>query len=1197
MRLREIYRYELEYRRRSASTWIYVGILFLIAMWMFLATADEDSAAYINSTVRLAGNSIIPGMFGMLITAALFGDAALRDVEVGMDPLLFTSPLRKSEYLGGRFLAGLTVNAILLVAIPLGQLAATALVASFGTETVGPFRVVAYLQPFLLFSLPNLVVVGAILFTIAILARSVVPVYLCAIGIFIGTLVGLNYPGWTENPVLVALTDPLGIGTLQEMTRYWPVAEQNTRLIGFPATLLLNRVVWLAVAGAALVVLHRRFRFAHHDGGRVKRDRMRAGVETESKRLGPVTVPRVAGSFDFRTTARQTLAVSRNCLAEIMASRSFLVVVLACAGLTWLWGHNVVDTIFDTSTWPVTFLIAETALSVRNVPLFYLLIALYTGELVWKEREVGTAEIADASPVPESAALLGRFLALAAMLVMFLAAATVSGLLIQVSQGYYKFEPALYLVAFALNLASYLLIGALAMSIHVVVNHKYLGHMFVLMAIIFPRAAPAFGIRHNLLRYGMDPGWTYSDMNGFGPFIGPVVWFKLYWAAWALLLMVLSIALWVRGRELGARRRLRVVRARFGKGTALARGAATAGALILLLGGWVFYNTNVLNEWADRGRPQAEYEKRYSRFESAPQPTITSADIRVEIYPEDLAVDLRGTFHLVNRSAVAIDSVHVSLDPELEARSFSIDRAAKPVLTDGEVGYRIWALDQRLEPSDSLRLTFDVSFRTRGFRNGRMPTSVAGNGSSFNRRLMPFIGYQPVLELSDHEARRQFGLEPLPPTPKPGDAPASARQRRSQVTDGDFVHVSAILGTSGDQIAVTPGVLRRSWTENGRRYFYYETEKPESFGVVTLSAKYAILEDRWRDIPLRIFHHPSHRFNLERMVRSMKASLDYFTKEFSPYPDTHLRIVERPRYESGGSAHPNTILFAENFFLTRVDGDQFDMAFYGTAHEVAHTWWGGEVSAAAGVRGQGLSESLANYSAMMVTETTYGPEPARRIYDFQMDRYLQRRAEGGREVPLLEIEDQPWIAYRKGAVAMYLLREHIGADQVNSALRRYLEKYRDGKPPFPTSLDLYAELRAVTPDSLQYLLTDLFETITLWDVRTERAVVKPTGAGEYAVTLDVVAKKMRADSVGKETEVPMNDFVEVGVFAPGEGDGLGQPLYLKRHRIQSGKQTIRITVPREPARAGIDPWRKLIDRQRDDNVVEVENTRADPVGR
>ena len=100
------------------------------------------------------------------------------------------------------------------------------------------------------------------------------------------------------------------------------------------------------------------------------------------------------------------------------------------------------------------------------------------------------------------------------------------------------------------------------------------------------------------------------------------------------------------------------------------------------------------------------------------------------------------------------------------------------------------------------------------------------------------------------------------------------------------------------------------------------------------------------------------------------------------------------------------------------------------------------------------------------------------------------------------------------------------------------------------------------------------------------------------MTLDVVAKKVRADSVGRETETPMNDFVEIGVFAPGTGGGLGAPLYLRRHRIRSGKQTIRVTVLGEPARAGIDPWRKLIDRQREDNMADVETgTTAAPPGR
>jgi hypothetical protein len=223
---------------------------------------------------------------------------------------------------------------------------------------------------------------------------------------------------------------------------------------------------------------------------------------------------------------------------------------------------------------------------------------------------------------------------------------------------------------------------------------------------------------------------------------------------------------------------------------------------------------------------------------------------------------------------------------------------------------------------------------------------------------------------------------------------------------------------------------------------------------------------------------------------------------------------------------------------------------------------------------------------MMVTEKTFGLEAARQVYAFQLDRYLTQRANVSHDVPLLDVTDQAYIFYGKGALAMYMLRDQIGEERVNSALRRFLEKYRNAGPPYPTSTELYAELRASTPDSLQTMLSDWFEKVTLWDVKTDSARVEPLPNGEFQVTLDVTAKKTRADSVGKETPVPMDDLVDIGVFASGIG-GLGDPLYLRRHRIHSGTQTIRITVPRKPARAGIDPYRMLIDRDGNDNVAEV----------
>nr|WP_240979178.1 M1 family aminopeptidase [Longimicrobium terrae] len=324
----------------------------------------------------------------------------------------------------------------------------------------------------------------------------------------------------------------------------------------------------------------------------------------------------------------------------------------------------------------------------------------------------------------------------------------------------------------------------------------------------------------------------------------------------------------------------------------------------------------------------------------------------------------------------------------------------------------------------------------------------------------------------------------------------------------------------------------------------------------------------------------------------MKAALDYNTASFGPYSYRELRVVEVPRYSNFNRAHPQTIAVSEGgAFLTRVGPGDVDRPFFVIAHETSHQWWGGQVSGA-DVRGRSvISETLAQYSAMMAMEKTLGRDQVQRFYDYEMDRYLEgRRVFTNREVPLLYAEGQDYVYYHKGAVAMYTLRERVGEARVNAALRRFLERYRDAGPPYPTSRDLYAELRAVTPDSLRPLLRDLFEEITLWDVRAQAVRVQPAGAAGYRVTLDVVARKVRADSIGTETEIPMDDVVEIGVFA-GEGEP-GTPLYLRPHRIRSGRQTITVMVPRAPARAGIDPYGRLIQRERNDNLVGVEESAA-----
>ncbi|NIR43332.1 MAG: ABC transporter permease [Gemmatimonadetes bacterium] len=1187
MRLREIFRFELGYQLRRVPTWLYVAFLAFVAfVWTgenYLAYA-RNGDFFFGAPFVVAEVTVVLCVFWMLVAAYVAGDAAARDVETGMHPLTYTTPVRKADYLGGRFLAAFVLNALILLAVLAGILLAVH-APGVEAEIRGPFRPAAYLTAYAFIALPNAFVATAIQFSFAALRRRAIASYLGGVLLLVTAFVLFLL---LERDV-GQLLDPLGLIAIDDLRSKWTPIELNTRLMALEGWWLANRLLWLGIALGTLAVTHFRFRLSHHTAtpcwSRISRRRdAHSPTPAASGILGntPVSVPQVRRTFGFRAHARQTLAIAWKSFGNIAKSRGgllLLAVVAIFALVSVDPGHmgvpllpradHVLHGLVDPGVPPAYLIIP-------------LLIVFCSAELVWREREASLSEIVDAAPVPEWVLFLGRFLGLGLVLALCMVLRMMAGVLHQVGRGYYDLEVGLYLqILFGLQLADYLLLALLALVVHVVVNQKHVGHLVVLLIFVAIIAAYGNGIGHHLLVYGSDPGWSYTDMRGFGPSLGPWLWFNLYWTAWALLLALVARLLWVRGNEEGLGVRLRVARRRFTRPTAWAASAAVG--LILTSGGFIFYNTNVLNEYgtaSDDMERRAEYERRYGEYEGIPQPRLTGTNLHVEIHPERRAVDIRGTYRLVNGSAVPIDSVHLA--SEVDPGEVDFDRPATGVLVDELLGHRIYALKEPLQPGDSLRLDFEAHIEPRGFRYRGVDNSVVANGTYFTNRWLPAIGYQPSRELSSAGARRLHGLPPRPAIPSLDDA-----QARLDMTGTERIAFEAVVSTDEGQIAVAPGALIRTWTEGGRRYFHYSTDAPIGNEYAFFSADYAVHEGRWNDVAIQIFHHPGHTANLERMVRSVRASLGHYTERFGPYPYGHIRLVEHPGHGLGMHAEANTIDYEEGFSLLNPgDGPRgLDLPFYVVAHEVAHQWWGAQLIPAR-VEGAGvLVESLASYSAYQVVEESYGPEHLRRLLGRLRMAYQVPRTHAA--VPLLRANDA-FLYYRKGPFALYALSQYIGAERVNDALRRLLEEHGSGAPPLPTSLDLYRELQAVTPDSLQHLLHDLFEANTFWELGIEQATAEQTEAGTWQVILDVRARKVVVDTAGVETEVPMDDWVEVGVFAPvEESEQSGEPLYMRMHRVRSTEQTITVTVPRKPAHAGIDPYHLLIDLEMGDNIEEV----------
>ena len=1195
-KLWEVFRFEVGHQLRRRSVWLYVGAyLALFAYMVREMTTAEDGTVLVNAPVQLFEYVSLASLFGLVVTAALAGDAATRDVRARMEALLYTAPVGKWALLGGRFLGVLALNALLLV-VAVGVVALAVHTSAAAPGRLGPFRAAAYARPSLIIALPNAVIGTVLLFVAALVSRRAVASYV-VVGLLI---VGVQFHLWVTAELfgqyaLAAHLDPLGLIAEALYARSLTPLQKDAMMVPFEGWLASNRLLWLGVAAAVGGLTAHRFRLAHHApasgllrwAGR-RRPAQEAALASTRLADAPVAVPLVPRSFGGAVWVRQTVAVAGRAFRQLLEGWGW-VPLAAIALLQVLVGPELTEHLgvpLMPTTARVVAQFAQTA-----IPSFVTaLLIFYAGELVWEDREAGLDALVDASPVPDGVLLLGRLLALGLVIFAVQGLMMAAGLAVQTYLGYTDVEPDLYIgMLFGLQLADYALFAALAFAVHVLVDHKYVGHLVALALYAFSFAAPLLGVKHHLLAYGAAPAWTYAELTGFGASLRPFLLFKLYWTGWALLLVAAAWRYRVRGAAHGLRERHRAARRSV---TPAAAGLAVAGvAVVLITGGFVFYNTNVLNEYQTDEKAaarRADYERHYGPYEDAAQPHLTAADLRVELYPERREATVRGTYRLVNGTGVAIDTLHLATSPEVETGPVTFDRAAAVVHVDDDLGHRVYRLARPLVPGDTLRMDVAVRYAPRGFTNGGAANRIVERGAFVQTDAwLPRIGFQQARVLTSAQERKDHGLPPRPLIPPLTDQTARYDRHAQPVIDLDVT-----VGTAGDQTAVAPGALVRTWTEGGRRYFRYVPDAPISVGFPVLSARYAVREARWenpagQDVRIQVFYQPGRDWNVERFVRSAQATLTTLSERLGPYPHRALKIVAAPDPGGGASAFPGLITVRDGLVAMRPDEDyrDVDFAFAVMAHEVAHQWWGHQLVPALVEGAPLLTESLAWHSAMDVVGATFGPGHLERLMGVLRQAYLAPRPESG--VPLLRAVEY-FDAYRKGPFAMHAMREYVGADRVNTALRRLLEQHRPGETPLATSLDLYRVLQTVTPDSLRYLLADLFERNTYWQLETKKATTEPTGTGAWRVALDVRARKVAVDSAGVLTEIPMNDLVEIGVFAEAEDGEPGVPLYRHLHRIRSGDQRITVVVPRKPALAGIDPRLLLIDTNGNDNTVSVE---------
>ena len=1104
--------------------------------------------------------------------------------------------MSKRDYLLGRF-GGALVTAcafflLIAVAIFLGGL-----MPWLDPERIGPHRLAPYVTALGILVWPNTLLGAGIFFSVATLTRSMMATYASVVALVFGYFFAGNLLADVENERLAAIVDPFGFGAFSIASRYWTVAERNTNLITLDDPLLINRALWVGVALLLIAFTYWRFSFSRAESRKVGRRRKREREAREHEELRPalaaVSFAPTGTRFGAADRWGQLLHQIRAEVGGVLRSVAFPV-ILGFGVLNMVGNSTMIDGFFGTPIYPVTNMMIRI---LQGASLFiFVILTFYAAEIVWRERASRVDEVHDALPVPDWILWSSKLAALATVLISLLVTAIVTGIGIQAWRGYYNFEIGLYLKGFLLVVGIPLLMAAiLAVFLQVVTRHKYLGMLLMILYFISIPALGALDFDHNLYRYGSTPNAPYSDMNGFGHFVQPMFWFLLYWSFGAAILTVLIHLFWIRGKETSFRRRLAVARQRFTTPTRLAAALAAIG--FVATGAFIFYNTNILNEYVPGDlaeERQALFEKRYKQYEGIAQPRIDAVSTEIDIYPNRRAVDIRGRYALENRSGETIEALHLTLDPQIELRSLALGGvdAGEPELDD-DLGYQIYRLPEPMAPGDELEMEFEVGVSFQGFVNNNSNIQVVHNGTFFNNfQFFPHLGYTRNLEIQDPNDRRKHELPPIQRANLLEDESAYGDNALS--SESDWVEFEAVISTTADQIALAPGYLQREWTEGDRRYFHYQMDSPILGFFAFLSADWEVARDRWNDVELEVYYHEGHPYNVERMMDGMKRSLDYFTREFGPYQHRQVRILEFPRYATFAQSFPNTIPFSESIgFIAKLDEeeeDAIDYVFYVTAHEVAHQWWGHQVVGANVQGATMLIETMSQYSALMVMEHEYGTDKMRRFLKYELDTYLRSR--GGElieELPLLRVENQPYVHYRKGSVVMYALKDYLGEENLNAAIRDFVDATKFQMPPYTTTLEFLDFLKRAVPPERHALLADMLEDIVLYDARAVEAEWSPLDDGRYEVRLAVEAKKFRADGFGAETEIPTDDWIDIGVFGE-KGDDVGDEgkvLALEKRRIGAGEAEIVLVVDEEPRRAGIDPYHKLIDRNPDNNVTRV----------
>lgn len=1076
--------FEFKYRYAQWMTLIFILMLAFQGVWYAWGTYDF----HVNDETLMNAPAIIyqclaaGGMLLVIIIAIITGAAVYKDIEHRTAETFYTLPMNEKKYFLGKFIAAYLINVSICLAYPLG-LAVMQYTGIGLPEKFGPTPWGQILQGFILFTLPNLLFLTSIVIAGVVIFRNMVAGYM---GVFLVVLFFLVAETTRENTLyinIIYLLDPFAYTVTVDTVEALSVAEKNTSYFPISPLFVINRLLWLSLTVLLTFFSYKRFSFKYFIATPTKKREIIFDEDASSQSLSEQSIP-IHQNFSMLENIRKVFRLSILEMKNVVRPIGFSIIMGILSIMFFL--YNILwnaEYYISTDTLPITSAMTSTRLT--TLVFLGILLLIWSGELLYKERTVNISQLTDALPIPTWVTYISKFLAMALVSFLLSTVLFVCGLLAQFINGFYDIEWAVYLehlYGYQGGWVSFLLLIAMGFFFGALTGRRFVGHILSVAVFLFTVISAELGLIEEVrFMYPFAPGVEdYSEMNGFGIFGVAAPYYTLMWILLAIATLGIGIWVWNRGTETSIIKRISM------KNPQLPLIGKLCVPLLLIgfvfLQSYIVKNVNATGNFktdAQENVEAAHYEQQYKYLEPQAHPKISGLDLSMAIFPEDRRSEYTATLDLTNTGETPIDTLHLSAKDFVTIKSISIENQALSSINSDEVHQQYaFQFPKPLQTNETITLEVECTLDYIGFSQSDPQADLTFNGTLMGRDIIPIIGYNDAKELNQNRDRRDHGLAKLPSRMASVDD-ASALRNDAFSSDAVWHKASIQVSTSGEQTAFAPGPLARKWQQDGRNHSLYHIETPAPMHWYIGSANYKHYEATLKTgTKLTILYDQRHYYNLEHFENAVTEGIAFIQVNLGNYPYQQLTIAEIPFYEEDDFyAYPNVIAISEKHGWT-ADGRKekhLVYIYYSIVRELIKQWVYQNLFIANIQGADMLRVALPDAMALHFIKQRFGEMLINQYVDKKIDRYGKGRGnEPNKEPPLLYADGIDYLEANKGTLELYHLIQELGAPVFNQTLVTFTEN-RALKPA--TFRHFYEQLLQQVPKNKQAEIIKRFETV------------------------------------------------------------------------------------------------------------------------